>query len=377
MRVVHVSDVYLPRLGGIELHVRDLVERQRAAGHDVAVLTAARTLSPAEPDSVVVRLPSRAKPPVLSVRAPLAAARLVREADPDVVHVHVGVGSPVGFWAARTAARAGIPVVVTVHSLWDYAKPIMQAADRLGRFSALPIQWTAVSRVAAEHVQRVLPSGTEVGVLLNGIDPDFWQISRVRNSDEIVLVAAMRMAARKRPMPLLRILDAARRQVPAEVRMRAVLVGDGPRLPAMRRFVESRGMQEWVELPGRLTRERIRDLYRQADAFLAPAELESFGIAALEARCAGIPVVARAGSGVAEFVRSGREGLLVEDDEAMREAVVSLCCDPSLRTHVSSNGVDVPFRVTWPGVLAATERAYHEAAGAAGRTGPRLAANQG
>jgi glycosyltransferase involved in cell wall biosynthesis len=366
MRIVHVSDVYLPRLGGIELHVRDLAARQQAAGHDITVLTAARTVLPEDAEAGVVRLPGRVRPVVLSAAAPLAAARLVREAKPDVVHVHVAIGSPVGFWAARTAARAGLPVVVTVHSLWGWATPIMRAADALGGFSGLPIRWTAVSRVAAEHVQRVLPPGSEVGVLPNGIDPASWQVSRAPSADEVVLVAAMRMAPRKRPMPLLRLLAEARRQVPAEIRVRAVLVGDGPRLPAMRRFVERHGMADWVELPGRLPRERIRELYRTADAFLAPAELESFGIAALEARCAGVPVVARAGSGVTEFVGAGRDGLLVDDDDAMREAVVALCRDPQLRAQLSGGGA-VPARVTWPGVLAATEQAYEQAAGAVGQ----------
>jgi glycosyltransferase involved in cell wall biosynthesis len=39
MRIAHVTDFYLPRLGGIEMHVRDLAMRQQAAGHEVEVIT--------------------------------------------------------------------------------------------------------------------------------------------------------------------------------------------------------------------------------------------------------------------------------------------------------------------------------------------------
>ena len=46
MRIAHVTDFYLPRLGGIELHVSDLSDRQRAAGHEVEVLTSFSRVRP-------------------------------------------------------------------------------------------------------------------------------------------------------------------------------------------------------------------------------------------------------------------------------------------------------------------------------------------
>ena len=52
MRIAHVTDVYLPRLGGVELQVHDLAERQRAAGHETVVLTT----TPGGPGGAVVRL---------------------------------------------------------------------------------------------------------------------------------------------------------------------------------------------------------------------------------------------------------------------------------------------------------------------------------
>ena len=58
--------------------------------------------------------------------------------------------------------------------------------------------------------------------------------------------------------------------------------------------------------------------------FVAPADLESFGIAALEARCAGLPVVAKSSGGVREFVRDEVEGLLCDTDEDMVQALVRL-----------------------------------------------------
>ena len=60
MRIVHVTDCYLPRLGGIETQVADLVRHQIAAGHDVHVVT--RTTDAVSPTEQVHRTPSRLGP---------------------------------------------------------------------------------------------------------------------------------------------------------------------------------------------------------------------------------------------------------------------------------------------------------------------------
>src|SRR5204863_2493640 len=108
-----------------------------------------------------------------------------------------------------------------------------------------------------------------------------------RPDDEVMLVSAMRLAPRKRPLPLLEVLRKLRARVPAGVRMRAVIAGEGPRRAAMERYLLRHEM-DWVELPGRLTPDRLRALYARADLYVAPAVLEAFGIAALEARTTGL-----------------------------------------------------------------------------------------
>ncbi len=70
---------------------------------------------------------------------------------------------------------------------------------------------------------------------------------------------------------------------------------------------------------------------RRSDLFVAPAFLESFGIAALEARCAGLPVLAMRGTGITEFVADRREGLLADGDAAMAAALVEISRDAELR----------------------------------------------
>lgn len=370
MRIAHVTDFYLPRLGGIEMHVSDLAARQLARGHDVTIITS----SPSAPgdelgELKVVRVTDDFRHPrALHPLAPFAGASALRAGGYDVAHVHAGVGSPLAFWAALSCARAGIPTVITVHSLWAWAHPIFRTLNAMAGYSRQPIRWTAVSEAAAAPVRRVIRSGGPVGVLPNGIDPERWDVEPApRSPDEVVIVGVMRLAVRKRPKHMLRMLRDARRRVPVGIDMRVVIAGEGPERPALERYLRRHRMTEWVSLPGRQTREQIRELYRRADLFLAPADLESFGIAALEARCAGVPVVAKAGNGIAEFVGDGRDGLLVSDDAAMTDAVVRLCTDPALRAALAGHGEARTSPVSWASTLELTEATYREAMVLAGR----------
>jgi glycosyltransferase involved in cell wall biosynthesis len=154
-------------------------------------------------------------------------------------------------------------------------------------------------------------------------------------------------------------------------RFRAVLVGDGPLLPSLRRQLDRAGPAADITLTGALDRHQIRDVLAGADLYLAPAPRESFGIAALEARSAGLPVVARAGSGVADFIAHGVEGWLVHSDAELRSTVDGLLVDPARLAAVAQYNRSIEPRVHWPAVLDAADALY---AGAARRQARRVPA---
>jgi glycosyltransferase involved in cell wall biosynthesis len=171
----------------------------------------------------------------------------------------------------------------------------------------------------------------------------------------------MRLAPRKRPLPLLEALREVRVGLPAQVRLQAVVAGEGPQRRAMERY-RARHDLSWVELPGRLDGRQLRDLYARADVYAAPAVLEAFGIAALEARTAGLPVVARAGTGVEEFVTDGVEGLLAPSDGTFAAALHRLVADPGLRVRIAAHNRRVPPGVGWDEVVRRSLEAYERAA---------------
>jgi glycosyltransferase involved in cell wall biosynthesis len=199
-----------------------------------------------------------------------------------------------------------------------------------------------------------------------------WRVEPVERAPDDVLVAAvMRLAPRKRPVPLLRMLRDARAALPGTIRLRATVVGEGPQRGAMERYLERHAMTGWVDLPGRWDRDGIRELYRRADLYVAPAVLESFGIAALEARSAGLPVLARSQSGVREFVRDGVEGVLAASDGDLAAALARLAASPAERQRIAAHNRRVAPAVTWERVLARAEEEYQRATRIAGAPGRR------
>lgn len=360
MRILHVSDCYLPRLGGIEVQVADLVRAQREAGHEVRVATA----TAGAPMDGVVRVVAPL-PWDLPVH-PRGTGRLIRlmtRYAPEVVHVHAGAVSPFAWMGVRAARRAGLPVVVTVHSMWDpVTRGLYRALNAAYRWNRWGLVGTAVSEAAARPIRRVAGPRVPVRVVSNGLDLSAWRPTGPRRPAAphapVHVVAVGRLAPRKQPLRLLKLLQEARRRVPASIELRATIVGDGPARASMERYLRAHGLG-WVSMPGRYSRERIRELLESADVFVAPAPRESFGLAALEARVAGVPVVARAQSGVADFVRPGKEGLLGRNFHELAASVARLAGDAGLRESIAEhNRGTKPVDCSWPAVLAGFDRCY-------------------
>ncbi|HYJ76903.1 MAG TPA: glycosyltransferase family 4 protein [Kineosporiaceae bacterium] len=374
MRILHVTDAYLPKSGGIEVQVGDLTRRQLAAGHDVSVLTSAPDAAgrrpragrglpePVADDAGVtelrVGLPWQALPAAIrQVHA------ILRRERPDVVHVHLSVWSPLSILAIKAAVRQGLPVAVTLHSLWWYATPLYGGGHVLLRWGRWPVAWTAVSELAARPLHTFVGPDGEISVLPNGIEPYDWTVDPLPRDDrEVVVVSVLRLAARKRPVPLLRIVRRARRMLPDGVRLKVVLVGEGPLRSRLERLVRRFGLQDCVELAGRMDRAGIRELYRRADVYVAPATMESFGIAALEARCSGVPVLARRRTGIADFVEDGVHGRLARNDRELARALAEVAASPQLRGRMTDhNRAHVP-ETGWDDVLQRCDLAYKVAA---------------
>lgn len=364
MRIALVSDWFLPRIGGIELHLRDLALHLMARGHEVHVVTP--NPGPDTVDGVpVVRVQAARLPgaQVLCTRGGFTAiGDAVAALRPDVVHAHVSIISPAAYAGAAAAARLGLPTVLTFHSVIAGLAPLFTALDAIVGVSDWPAVFTAVSGPVARPVRR-LAGRSGVVVLPNGIDPAEWRVAPLpRDPRRVEIVSVMRLVPKKRPRTLIRLMAALQRQLPPGVTARLRIAGDGPEHPSLERLVRRLGLGDSVELLGWKSRDEIRALLADADVFVMPSRFESFGLAALEARCAGVPVVAMARSGVTEVIGHDGEGLLARSDRELLAHTLRLATDPELRARISAHNRATTPTASWHGTLARLFNLYARAA---------------
>lgn len=367
MRIAHVSDCYLPRTGGIETQVRSLALAQRDSGYDVRVITATPghddvragidTVDGISVSRLAVDLPGEV-PIHPRTRAHVVAD--LRNQPVDVLHIHAGVISPFAWGALRAARELDLPTVVTVHSVWGpLARPGFKAVQSI-------IDWrrtvmSAVSLMAAERISAAL--GIHVAVLPNGIDPAVWRATGDYLAEPGVFrpVSVLRLAPRKRVGALLRSLARAQVLLGPDVALHPTIIGDGPDRARAERLAQRLGLA--VRFTGRLPREGILGEFGRSDVFAQASVRESFGIAALEARTFGLPVVARSQAGTGEFVTDGVNGLLADSDAALAAAVARLGSEPALLQRMATYNRTHEPEQTWPHVVQRTSELY-AAAGA-------------
>lgn len=381
MKVALLSDWYLPRLGGLELHIRDLARALTVRGCEVHIVTPNPAASTEQAHGLpAVTLPTPRGVTVHRLAAPVFphykfvyTPGAFRELDAhfrreryDVVHAMVGIVSPAAMGGAWIARRRGVPLVVTFHSMLFGFGPVLRAMDLAVGWSRWPARFSAVSAVVAAEAQRLI-SGGVVDVLPNGVDPEAWRVEHVPGqAGELRLVSVMRLNARKRGPALLRAVARAQRVLGGCVRLRLTLVGDGPQRGTLGRLCDRLGIADDVRFAGYLPRERVREVLARSDAFVLASRLESFGIAALEARAAGVPVVALDRGGIKEFVRHGRDGLLSGSDSELSGHLVRLAREPGTLAALTAGARERPVPCAWDDAVGRHLTAYRGLLGGEG-----------
>lgn len=354
MRVALVSDPYSPRVGGIETQVRNLGQALSNAGLDVTVITATPTgdtrgdTLELDGDVTVRRITTRV-PFDLPVN-PFAKQSLI-DALPtfDVVHIHTGVVSPFARLAVQACIETGTRAILTWHSHLMDATWWYGFANPLPHWEQAGITLSAVSSAAAKAVEDSARGAVRVAVLPNLTFDEPWESARqdaladLRKASDspsaqrsIRAVTATRLAPRKRVVQLARI--AKRAGVDVDVYGAGALEG------VLSHPEVSGGL---LHLRGKVKPQELATSYANADLFVSPVIKEAFGIAALEARACGLPVIYRKGSGIEDFITHGVDGLQVDSDEEMAAALKMFASHPERLQRMRSYALTHPIQHTW------------------------------
>jgi N-acetyl-alpha-D-glucosaminyl L-malate synthase BshA len=131
--------------------------------------------------------------------------------------------------------------------------------------------------------------------------------------------------------PVKRVQDVVKvfARIAAAMPARLMLIGDGPDRSAAEHLALQLKVQDRIHFVGK--QDNVNELLPLADLMLMPSEMESFGLAALEAMACSVPSIATRVGGVPELIDDGRNGLLfdVGDVDSMAKAAIALLSDDS------------------------------------------------
>ncbi|MBE3589442.1 MAG: N-acetyl-alpha-D-glucosaminyl L-malate synthase BshA [Firmicutes bacterium] len=287
----------------------------------------------------------------------------------DVLHVHYAVPHVSAAWLAAAVLGGEAPAIVaTLHG---------SDVTMLGRDPALrPVlahtlehahAVTTVSSYMAARTREQFGLQREIEVIPNFVDPavyagppDAALRAQYAAPEEAVVLHASNFRPVKKVEDVVRIFARIARRRPA----RLLLVGEGPDSPAAYRQAVAEDVEDRVVFMG--THPNVAPIFRIADLFLLPSADEGFGLSALEAMAAGVPVVASAVGGLPEVIEDGVSGLLFppDDVEAMAEGGLRLLDDAELRAAVvAAARRRVLERFTSDRVVPMYEDVYRRAAG--------------
>jgi len=271
-------------------------------------------------------------------------ATVARAEKLDLLHVHYAIPHSISAILARESIKQKryVPVITTLHG----TDITLVGADR----SYLPITRYGLQQSdGVTAVSKFLKQATietfdfdDVEVIPNFICPCHYKRleesplrAELAPNGEKLLTHVSNFRPVKRPMDCIEVLAKIKKQHP---KTRLVMVGDGPERGACIYKAEKLGVAEDVLFVGK--QGRIADYLGVSDIFLLPSELESFGLAALEALACEVPVIATRIGGIPEVVTDGETGYLSEvgDTDDMAVNTGQLLEDENLRRAFGQKG---------------------------------------
>ena len=366
MRIVLLTGIWPPDVGGPATHGPDFARFLRDRGHDVQVVTmgdAAPSELPVPVHWVRRSLPFVARYPLLAAQG----ARWARSAD-----VLYATATYAAAAAAATAARRPLVAKLVSDPAYERAWRYRLFRGTLEEFQAARgARLLALKRLRVTSLRRarriVVPSrylaqiaagwglGRPVEVLVNPAPAPQDVVPEQLAPGTFVYVG--RLASQKG----LPVALAALAQVPDA---RLLVVGDGPERGALEERVSELALGGRVAFAGSRSRDDVLRALAGARAAVLPSLWENLPHVAVEALSVGTPVVATAVGGVPEVVHDDENGLLVPagDVDALADALRRMLADDELRDRLAAGARPSVAAIGREPVYARLEQILQEAA---------------
>jgi len=258
----------------------------------------------------------------------------------DLLHVHYAIPhASAAYMAKKIVGTQGIhiPVITTLHGTDITLVGRDKTLAPVVVFSINESDGiTAVSENLRDETYRTFDIKKEIEVIPNFVDLTRFQRKAIdpfrkviAPQNERIIVHASNFRKIKRVMDVIKIFAEVNKRIPSKL----LFVGDGPDRHDAENLCRELGICDDIRFIGK--QEQIEEILAVSDLFILPSEYESFGLAALEAMAAGVPLISSNAGGLPEININGKTGFMspVGDVASMsRNAIAILENDEVLKT---------------------------------------------
>jgi len=332
-----------PTYGGSGVVATELGLELAQRGHDIHFISYAQPIRLTEPqphihyhEVEVSRYPLFDYPPYdLALATRMAEVAELYEL--DLLHVHYAIPHSVSALLARqmlaaSPSRRELPFVTTLHGTDITLVGLDRSYLPITRYSIEESDGvTSISQYLKDKTLKEFDIKNHIEVVYNFVNCDVYvrdkeaakRREEYASPGEKVLVHLSNFRPVKRITDVVEIFDRVRKKVPAKL----LLIGDGPDRSKAEWLAVQKGIHKDVIFLGK--QDRVQEKLAISDVMLLPSELESFGLAALEAMaCKVVPITTRVG-GLPEVIEHGRTGFMADvgDVDTMAQYAIDLLAD--------------------------------------------------
>ncbi|MDR0978801.1 MAG: glycosyltransferase family 4 protein [Lachnospiraceae bacterium] len=386
MKILMLTWEYPPRIvGGIARVVHDLSKRLIKDGHDVYVVTYKEGDAPEYENDKGVNVyrvdnyminPNNFIDWVMQLNFNMVSKVneiIQKEGNFDVIHAHDWLVA----YAAKTLKNSyKTPLVSTIHAtesgrnsgIHDEVQRYINDTEWLLTYESSEV--VVNSNYMKNELQRLFGLPYEkINVISNGINlTNFTGVERdyvfrrqyAADNEKIILYMG-RLVYEK---GIQHLISAMPKILSAYNDTKLVIAGKGGMVEELKQQVESMGISNKVYFTGYLNSKQVTKMYKCADVSVFPSTYEPFGIVALEAMLAGVPVVVSDIGGLNEIVTHGYDGIksYAGNANSIADSILSLLYDPQLCTTVTKNAkTKVKNEYNWSKIAQDTHYVYEQA----------------
>ena len=319
-----------PTYGGSGVVATELGQELAARGHDVHFITYAPPIRMNRNDphihfhqAAVISYPLFDHSRLYAVAWPRKCSRSLRSESLDLLHVHYAIPHSVSACSRAPWLRPRrLPFITTLHgtditlvgsnrSYLPITRYSIEQSDGVTSISKYLLDRT-IKEFDIKRPIEVIPNFVNCDLYFRQPDPKLR--AEWAPNGEAILMHLSNFRPVKRILDAVEIFALVHEEMPAKL----VMIGDGPDRGPAEELARTRGLENDVIFLGK--QNGVQAKLSQADLFLLPSQLESFGLAALEAMACEVPVIATNVGGVPEVVEHGVDGYLVEPGDVKHAA---------------------------------------------------------